>query len=231
MAFGDIHGKARVNPRLPAGFSVCDYCFNTFNLIDLKPQFEWSGTTLRDTGFLACWNCLSKPQEQLRSILLPLDPQPLNNPRPLPYPPVIGLEGFTQYTFAPSDTPEMDKADVLAKVATASGIATPAVVTDRSGTVTSSQIAQQMMAANAARNWLLIYAPAVPVFGISKTTATFGQQTTVNTQPEQTQTMFLGPGQAFFWSTSQGNGTAYRGALSVIALQAGTPWYAWESAG
>lgn len=231
MAFGDIHGKARVNTRAPAGFAACDYCSTWYNLVDLKPQYEWSGTTLRDTGFLACHRCISEPQQQLRAIMLPPDPLPLSNPRPELFRVVVGLEGFTQYTFAPTDNPQLDKATVLSMVATASEIPTPVVVTDRSGQVTASQIAQQMMAANAARNWLLIYAPATNPFGVSKTTATFGQQTVINEPPAQTQTLFLGPGQAFFWSTSQGLGTAYRGALSVIALQSATNWYAWESAG
>lgn len=44
---------------------------------------QWSGTHLYNTGSLVCTagNCLDVPQEQLRTIILPPDPPPLQNSR------------------------------------------------------------------------------------------------------------------------------------------------------
>jgi len=45
-------------------------------------QFEWAGTSMIDLGYRYCRRCISKPQEQLRTVILPLDPVPINDPRP-----------------------------------------------------------------------------------------------------------------------------------------------------
>lgn len=229
MGFADIHGKARVSTSAPAGFAQCDYCYETYNLVDLRPQMEWYGTTLTDTGFKACHRCISRPQDQLRPIILPPDPIPLLQPRPPYYAAVIGLEGFTQYTLEPTDDPPTDKSDVLAQIATNSGIATPGTLTDRSGTITTVNTSQQIMAANPLRDWLLIYCPVSPQLGVSKGTATFGTFSTIQPIGTLETTIVIGSGGALFWATAQGVGPVYQGAVSVVGMLAGAAFYAWES--
>lgn len=229
MGFADIHGKARVSTSSPSAFAQCDYCYETYNLVDLKWQFEWYGTQLTNTGFRACYRCLSKPQDQLRPILLPPDPIPVDQPRPPYYSAVIGLEGFTQYTLTPSDNPPTDKDDVLAQIAANSGIPTPTILTDRSGTITAVNASQQIMAANPLRTWLLIYDPSSAQLGVSKGVATFGSFSIIQPIGTLETTIVLGSGEALFWSTSQGLGTVYQGAVSAVGMLAGREFYAWES--
>ena len=61
---------------------------------------DWRGAALQNTRKLVCTPCLDMPQEQLRAIVLPRDPDPIINARPenfeedetsylTPYPPTI----------------------------------------------------------------------------------------------------------------------------------------------
>ena len=76
------HGRARVDPNSPRAFAVCDRCGFWYNHIDLNWQFQWAGPTLINIRQLVCDTCLDIPQEQLRSIILPPDPDPVMNARP-----------------------------------------------------------------------------------------------------------------------------------------------------
>lgn len=76
------NGRARVNPRSPRAFGICDDCGFRYNLQRLVFQNEWSGVRLRNTGFLVCPSCLDDPNEQLRAYAVPPDPIPVRNPRP-----------------------------------------------------------------------------------------------------------------------------------------------------
>ncbi len=227
MGFADLHGRARVSTRNPAAFASCDYCGMLYNRVDLKAQMEWYGTNLTDTGFRACYVCISKPQDQLRPIILPPDPIPIMEPRPEYYGAEIGLEGFTQYTLTPTDNPPQAKADVLAQIAINSGVATPGSLTDRSGTIAAVNVAQTVMAANPLRTWLLLYDPTAAQLGLSKGTATFGQFTSVGGTLETT--IIIGSGMALFWATAQGVGPVYQGAITAVGMLAGRNFYAWES--
>lgn len=80
-----IHGKARVNPTAPQGFALCDRCGVPNNLVNLRYQYQWRGTTLQNTRFKVCPRCYDVPSEFLRTIFLPPDPMPLIDPRPIPY--------------------------------------------------------------------------------------------------------------------------------------------------
>lgn len=84
MGRGDIHGRARVDPRAPSAFGVCDNCGEWRNLSDLAWEYQWHGPMLMRTGFRVCFDkCLDTPQPQLKPIILPIpDPQPVPNPRP-----------------------------------------------------------------------------------------------------------------------------------------------------
>lgn len=256
MGFGDIHGRARVSTARPSEFGQCDYCYEAYNLVDLKWQFEWYGTQLTNTGFRACSRCLSLPQDQLRPIILPPDPIPVDQPRAPYYPVVIGLEGFTQYTLWPGGSPLAEPVyltdgdghqiltdqgqpilisdtanplSILQQVAVNSGIPIPGNIVDRSGVITTGSVAQQIMAANPLRTWMLIFNPSAFPMGMSKGTATFGIFTVIQPIGTLQTTIIVGFGGAMFWATAQGLGTVYQGAVTVISQSAGQPFWAWES--
>lgn len=80
------HGRAQVNPDSPEGFGTCDRCGFLYNLNALKFQYQWSGTQLINLQLRVCTvTCYDKPSEFLRTIILPPDPVPLEQPRPEPY--------------------------------------------------------------------------------------------------------------------------------------------------
>jgi len=74
-----------IDPANPRGWGECDTCGHYFQLEKLAYQVEWMGTAIKRTGFRVCRECLDKPNEQLRTILLPPDPVPLKDPRPPKY--------------------------------------------------------------------------------------------------------------------------------------------------
>lgn len=74
-------GHARVHPRYPTSFGVCDRCGMLYNLQALKFQFDYRGMQLQSTGFKVCPSCTDIPSPQRRPIVLPPDPVPLRNPR------------------------------------------------------------------------------------------------------------------------------------------------------
>lgn len=71
----------RVDPSSPSGAGQCDLCGRWFNLRDLRQQSEWAGTHIYIFNSLRCEECLDVPNEQLRTIILPPDPEPLQNSR------------------------------------------------------------------------------------------------------------------------------------------------------
>lgn len=79
------HGRARIDVNDPRALGVCDFCGFLYNLKDLRWQFEWIGPRLQNQRELVCRTCNDKPQEQLRTIVLPPDPIPVYNARPENY--------------------------------------------------------------------------------------------------------------------------------------------------
>jgi hypothetical protein len=77
------HGKyAKVDPNNPEAFAQCDRCGFWRNRTDLVWQVDWAGTHLYNKQILVCTDrCFDKPQEQLRTIILPPDPPPVVNAR------------------------------------------------------------------------------------------------------------------------------------------------------
>jgi hypothetical protein len=47
----------------------------------LKWQYDWRGASLQNIRLLVCNDCYDEPQEQLRAIIIPADPVPINQPR------------------------------------------------------------------------------------------------------------------------------------------------------
>lgn len=198
MAYASQSFRARTNPYAPAAHAVCDGCGGHYNRIDLKPQYEFQGIALADTGFRYCWRCISKPQPQLKPVILPQDPVPIRDPRPevaqaglgdisgqLPYPPVNGnLNGFTQIVGPQSSslsdnipTAELDPtrpftapADVIASADTGWGLPRPAL-TLWQGTIALSGVGQVAVPANSGRTYLLVYNPASGVLAVAQDAA------------------------------------------------------------
>lgn len=82
MGMASIFGRARVNPENPRAAGVCDRCGFVYSHSDLQWEREWRGVAILKTGFLVCGRCLDRPNEQLKSRLMPPDPVPIRNPRP-----------------------------------------------------------------------------------------------------------------------------------------------------
>lgn len=75
------HGRASVSSRNPRAFAICDRCGFLYNHDRLQWQYQWAGASIYNTRKLVCPTCLDVPQEQLRAIVVPADPVPIQNPR------------------------------------------------------------------------------------------------------------------------------------------------------
>jgi hypothetical protein len=75
------HGRASVSSRNPVAWAICDNCGFLYNHPDLKWQYEWAGPRTVNQNMLVCDSCYDTPQEQLRTIILPADPEPIDDPR------------------------------------------------------------------------------------------------------------------------------------------------------
>lgn len=64
---------------------MCENCGFLYQLSDLRWQYEWAGSRLVNQRQLVCETCNDAPQEQLRTVVLPPDPDSLFNVRPANY--------------------------------------------------------------------------------------------------------------------------------------------------
>lgn len=95
------HGRASISARAPRALAICDRCNFQFNHDQLDWQYQWAGVKLQNIRLLVCKSCMDKPQEQLRTIILPPDPVPIQNPRPLGptgYTNLINADSFSSWT-------------------------------------------------------------------------------------------------------------------------------------
>lgn len=81
MAYASQSGRAKTNPRAPQAHAICDRCGWRYNRVDLAWQFDWAGASLINKRILVCDTCYDEPQQQLRAIVVPADPVPIENPR------------------------------------------------------------------------------------------------------------------------------------------------------
>jgi hypothetical protein len=81
MAYASIQGRARVNPSAPEAAGVCDRCGFVYSRRSLNWQYDWRGAALQNVRILVCDDCMDTPQEQLRAIVVPADPVPIDQPR------------------------------------------------------------------------------------------------------------------------------------------------------
>lgn len=75
------HGQAEVDAERPRAFGKCDRCGDQCNLVNLRPQFQYAGPDVVNTGWLVCETCLDEPNPGLRTVIIPPDPIPVVNPR------------------------------------------------------------------------------------------------------------------------------------------------------
>lgn len=265
MGFGDIHGRARVDPEGARAFGCCDYCGEWYNRVDLMQQSEWFGDILADTGFRACPRCISQPQPQLKPVILPEDPVPIDNPRvdiySIPADLAVNVasaqtvvantlnNGFGQFvgpqgqvitlpwaTELDPTQPFTSKAQVLASAATGWGNPMPGTLTDRSGTITTPGVGQQIVAANPARQYLLIYSPAASFFAVAQNgaptlgiPASYWNNPYSAPTPAETGTATVGIGQALLQNglkTFPAN--MWLGSVWAIGFMAGQKFWCWE---
>lgn len=79
------HGRAQVSSRNPRAFGICDRCGFLYNHNRLSWQYDWRGASLMNLRILVCDTCNDVPQSQLRAIVVPADPVPIQNPRTQDY--------------------------------------------------------------------------------------------------------------------------------------------------
>lgn len=79
------HGRASIDSRSPRALAVCDRCKFMVNHDTLRWQYQWQGPRLSSVGLLVCPSCYDTPQEQLRTVTLPVDPETIADARPENY--------------------------------------------------------------------------------------------------------------------------------------------------
>jgi len=86
MGYASRAGRAHTSISRPSAFAVCDRCGLWYNHKDLVWQFDWAGSSLVNKRILVCTRtCRDKPQNQLRAVIIPADPVPIQNPRTEPF--------------------------------------------------------------------------------------------------------------------------------------------------
>jgi hypothetical protein len=81
MGYASKSGRARTDARNPRAHAICDRCGFRYNHVDLSWQYDWAGASLINKRLLVCHTCNDVPQQQLRAIVVPADPIPINQPR------------------------------------------------------------------------------------------------------------------------------------------------------
>ena len=76
---------ADTNPERPRAWGTCDRCGFITNHHKLIWQDQYAGLQLINVGLLVCDPCYDEPQQQLMTIILPPDPDPVFNARPENY--------------------------------------------------------------------------------------------------------------------------------------------------
>ena len=81
MAYASLSGRAKTSSSNPQAHAICDRCGFRYNRVDLNWQYDWRGATLQNIKILVCNSCMDNPQQQLRAIVVPADPVPIDQPR------------------------------------------------------------------------------------------------------------------------------------------------------
>lgn len=75
----------RINFWAPRAEAQCDYSGVICMRDDLRPQMEYAGKGLINTGFMVHHRFLDIPNPQNLAPPIKNDPEPVNNPRPILY--------------------------------------------------------------------------------------------------------------------------------------------------
>jgi hypothetical protein len=81
MAYASRAGRAKTSSRNPQAHAICDRCGFRYNHVSLRWQYDFAGAGLINKRILVCTPCYDKPNPQLRAIVIPADPVPIQNPR------------------------------------------------------------------------------------------------------------------------------------------------------
>lgn len=65
-----------------SAWGVCDLCGQVWDHNRLRFQWDWAGTELINKHLLVCPACYDEPFVPGKTILLPPDPIPIQDPRP-----------------------------------------------------------------------------------------------------------------------------------------------------
>jgi len=76
-------GRASINPFAPRAVGTCDRCGIVYNLDQLAPQFIYAGNAIISKNIRVCARCMDPLNPQDRPIITGLDPEPIDDPRPL----------------------------------------------------------------------------------------------------------------------------------------------------
>lgn len=77
-----LYNHASIDKYHPRPLGVCDRCGFVYNRDKLYWQYTMVGVQSLNLRVLVCRKCMDKPQEQLRTIIIPPDPVAIMNPRP-----------------------------------------------------------------------------------------------------------------------------------------------------
>lgn len=72
-----------VDPQNPRAAGVCDRGGEVRRHSELRREMRWAGNRLVPTGFLCCAQHIDMPHPQDRVLILPPDPVPVRDPRPM----------------------------------------------------------------------------------------------------------------------------------------------------
>lgn len=82
MPYASKLGRVNASSRSPEAAALCDRCGFVYDHADLHWQLDWRGASLQNLRILICNRCDDTPQQQQRSLVLPLDPPPIIGARP-----------------------------------------------------------------------------------------------------------------------------------------------------
>lgn len=199
-----------LDPRKPRALGICDFCAQTWHRDELQFQYEFGGFGLINLHYLVCPRCMDKPQEQLRSLVLPPDPRPVINPRTENYDLDSQLQGFSQnVVVTPPLSPVITYAQLISFAVTQKwGIPQPAL-TNQSTTLTTAFVSQQIVPAGS-YGYLLIYNATFSEIAISQTSPASFVAPTRNTQ--------IGGGTAMLQNV-QASQSVWQGPVYAISTQ------------